>query len=154
MTLEKLVLSTWNLVYLKFSLHIFYIFKKAWNFFTKFWYSNQMFSRNISQMWRGGAKRFPLPKICRAYPTMMKLVTAIPYLKKIQKVYQSHDKPPDVSIFSPEISKFCYIKKYRYRSHFDTLFLILLIFLESEDFFNKTGYNFDDVSKNSYPRPS
>ena len=24
----------------------------------------------------------------------------------------------DISIFSPEISKFCYIKKYRYRLHF------------------------------------
>ena len=30
----------------------------------------------------------------------------------------------DISIFSPEISKFCYIKKYRYGSHFDTYFLI------------------------------
>ena len=37
----------------------------------------------------------------------------------------------DISIFSPEISKFCYIKKYRYRLHFDTQFLILLSFLES-----------------------
>ena len=26
----------------------------------------------------------------------------------------------DVSIFSPEISNFCYIKKYRYRLHFNT----------------------------------
>ena len=37
----------------------------------------------------------------------------------------------DISIFSPEISKFCYIKKYRYRLHFDTQFLVLLSFLES-----------------------
>ena len=37
----------------------------------------------------------------------------------------------DISIFSPEISKFCYYKKYRYRLHFDTQFLILLRFLES-----------------------
>ena len=36
-----------------------------------------------------------------------------------------------ISIFSPEISKFCYIKKYRYRLHFDTQFLNLLTFLES-----------------------
>ena len=34
-----------------------------------------------------------------------------------------------ISIFSPEISKFCYMKKYRL--HFDTSFLILLIFFES-----------------------
>ena len=33
--------------------------------------------------------------------------------------------------FSPEISKFCYIKKYRYRLHFSTKFLIILDFLES-----------------------
>ena len=37
----------------------------------------------------------------------------------------------DISILLPEISKFCYIKKYRYRFHLDTLFLILLTFLES-----------------------
>ena len=37
----------------------------------------------------------------------------------------------DMSNFSPEISKFCYIKKYMYRLHFDTKFLILLTFLES-----------------------
>ena len=37
----------------------------------------------------------------------------------------------DISIFSKEFSKFCYIKKYRYRLHFSTEFLILLAFLES-----------------------
>ena len=37
----------------------------------------------------------------------------------------------DISIFLPEISKFCYIKKYRYRFHLDTYFLTLLTFLES-----------------------
>ena len=36
-----------------------------------------------------------------------------------------------ISNFSPEISKFCYIKKYMYRLHFDTKFIILLTFLES-----------------------
>ena len=33
----------------------------------------------------------PLPKICHKYPTMMKLGTVIPYLKKIQKIYESRD---------------------------------------------------------------
>ena len=28
----------------------------------------------------------PLPKICRTYPTMMKLGTVIPYLRKIQEI--------------------------------------------------------------------
>ena len=37
----------------------------------------------------------------------------------------------DISIFSPEISKFCYIKKYRYRLHFGTQFLIFLTFIQS-----------------------
>ena len=37
----------------------------------------------------------------------------------------------DISIFSLEITIFCYIKKYRYGLHFDTWFLILLIFIES-----------------------
>ena len=36
-----------------------------------------------------------------------------------------------ISISSREISKFCYIKKFRYRLHFDTQFLILLNFIES-----------------------
>ena len=39
--------------------------------------------------------------------------------------------PADISNFSPEIIKFCYIKKYMYRLHFDTKFLNLLTFLES-----------------------
>ena len=39
----------------------------------------------------------------------------------------------DISNFSPEISKFCYIKKYRYRLYFDTEFLFILTFLESLD---------------------
>ena len=74
---------------------------------------------------RGWGKGFwlPFPKIFHTYLTMMKLGTVIPYLRKIQKIYKSRDTPlisADVSIFSPEISKFCYIKKYRYRLDFDT----------------------------------
>ena len=65
----------------------------------------------------------PLPKICHTYPTMMKLGTVIPYLKK-KKKYTNHVTHPqtsaDISIFSMEISKFYYIKKYRYRLHFST----------------------------------
>ena len=40
----------------------------------------------------GGAKR-SLRKICHTYPTMMNLDTVIPYLKKFQKLYESHDAP-------------------------------------------------------------
>ena len=39
--------------------------------------------------------------------------------------------PAEISSFSPEIIKFCYIKKYMYRLHFDTTFLIILAFFES-----------------------
>ena len=42
--------------------------------------------------WVGG-KKAPLPKICHTDPTMMKLVTVIPYPKKIQKIYESCDTP-------------------------------------------------------------
>ena len=53
----------------------------------------------------------------------------------------------DISNFSPEISKFCYIKKYVYRLHFDTEFLILLTFHESlknstrEHFYERSYHN-------------
>ena len=71
----------------------------------------------------GEGKKILLPKVCHTYPTIMKLGRAIPYTKEFQKVYESRDKPlssADIDIFSPVISKFCYIKKYRYRFHFDT----------------------------------
>ena len=74
-----------------------------------------------SRMW--GAKRSPLPKICHTCPTMMKRDKFVPYLKKIQK-YIRHvthiASSADISIFSPEISNFCYINKHMYRLYFDT----------------------------------
>ena len=63
---------------------------------------------------------------------MMKLGTLIPYLKKIQKIYKSRDTTFEFcwhQQFLPEISNFCYIKKYIYRLYFDILFLILLTFV-------------------------
>ena len=70
---------------------------------------------------------------CHTYPAMMELGTAIPYLKKIQKIlWITWHTPWNVltsKFFSLEISKCCYVDKYRYRLHFDTQFLILLIFL-------------------------
>ena len=33
----------------------------------------------------GGGQKGPVPNICHTYPTMMKLGTVIPYLKKIKK---------------------------------------------------------------------
>ena len=98
---------------------------------------------------RKGLKSPKIPKICHTYPTMMKLGTVILYLKNIQKVYKSKKymnpkciwiqnvyvthplSAAGISIFLLEISKFCYIKKYRYGLHFDTLFLTLFNFFES-----------------------
>ena len=42
----------------------------------------------------GGQKGHPpslISNICHTYSTMVKLGTLIPYLKKIQKIYKSHD---------------------------------------------------------------
>ena len=50
--------------------------------------------RGCSRM-GGNPKRPPLPKICRTYPTIMKLGTVIPYPKKIHKIYESRDTPLD-----------------------------------------------------------
>ena len=72
---------------------------------------------------RMGDQKGPLPKICHTYSEMMKLGTVVPHLKKIQKCMSNVRHPvnsADCSIFLPKISKFCYIKKYRYRLHFDT----------------------------------
>ena len=76
-----------------------------------------------SQMKGGGAKRLPLPKICHAYPTMMKH-GSYTSPKEDPKKYMNHVTHPlisaDISIFSLEINKIFYIKKYRYRLYFDT----------------------------------
>ena len=44
---------------------------------------------------RMGGKKAHLPNICHTYPTMMKLFRVIPYLKKIRKIYELRDSPPD-----------------------------------------------------------
>ena len=50
--------------------------------------------RGCSRM-GGGGKKAPLPKICHTYPTMMKLGAVIPYLNKLQKIYESRGTPPE-----------------------------------------------------------
>ena len=105
----------------------------------------------------GGYQNNPIPKICHTDPTMTKLDTVILDLKKIQKKYESRDIPfisVCISIFSPENSNFCYIKKCRYRLHFNTGFLIYLICRLFKGCFNKRGWHFDDVSKDGCSRPS
>ena len=43
--------------------------------------------------WWGGGKKARSLKICHTYPTIVKPGIVIPYLKKIQKVYESRDTP-------------------------------------------------------------
>ena len=68
------------------------------------------------------SKKAPLPIICHAYHEMMKLGTAIPSLgiKKNMNHVTHPLKSADIDTFLTKISKFCYVKKYRYRLHFDT----------------------------------
>ena len=51
--------------------------------------------RDCSRMRGEGGKKAPLPKICHTYPTITKLGKIIPYLKRIQKIYESSDTPID-----------------------------------------------------------
>ena len=78
----------------------------------------------------------------------MKISTVFPCLQKIRSTrnHVTHLlSSSDISISSPEISNFCYIKKYRYGLHFDTYLLILLTL-----FAQLNGWNFNDVSKIGY----
>ena len=126
---------------------------------TLFFGTSQPYSEwAFSGLRKDGREAERLPKICHIYLTMMKLSRVIPYLKKIKKYMKKRDAPLDFcwhQHFLSEINKFCYIKKYRYKLHFDTQFLILLTFFwVFKDSFNKNVYNFDDVSKDGYSRPS
>ena len=72
--------------------------------------------------WEAGAFWPPLPKICHTHPTMMKPGTVIPYLRRTQNDINHVTDPLSsngIIIFSPEISKFCCIKKYGYILDFD-----------------------------------
>ena len=87
--------------------------------------------RGCSRIWGGRQKG---PPSLKSVTNILQWWTVIPYLKKIPKIYESRDTPLEFcwhSNFSPKISKFCYIKKCMCRLHFDTIFLILLTFLES-----------------------
>ena len=70
----------------------------------------------------GGAKLATFNKLSQTCPTMTRLGTVIPYIKKTYK-YMNHVtnnlRSGGTSIFLTEISNFCYIKKYKYRLHFN-----------------------------------
>ena len=71
----------------------------------------------------GWGKKAPLPKICLTYLIMMNLGSFT--LSKGDQKNISIMNYADISIFSREISNFCYVNKYRYRLHFNAQFLIL-----------------------------
>ena len=117
------------------------------------------FFRSCSRMGGvGGAKRPPSLKSVTHIPQWWNLAQL--YLtQKRSKKYINYVTHPlisaDISNFSPQISKFCYIKKYIYRLHFDTKFLILLTFLEYLKIVLIQNVIILMMSgKSGYPRPS
>ena len=104
-----------------------------------------------------GAKRTPLPKICHTYPTLMKLGTVIPYPKKIQKIYESHETPLDFCWYQYFFTGNQQILLYQEIQVYIAFWYIICncfnVFWVFKIFFNKYDYNFDDVSKNGYSKP-
>ena len=92
--------------------------------------------RGCSRMRGGGGGRKKTPSLKSVKHILQCSNLAQLYLTQRRfKKYMNHATHPlssaDIHIFSPEISKFCCIKKYGYRLHFDTQFLSILTFLES-----------------------
>ena len=104
-----------------------------------------------------GAKR-PLLKICHTFTKMIKHATVIPYLKKVQKMYDSRDTRLEFCWhhdFSPENQQILLYQEIQIYIAFwciiSSSFNFSWVF---EDCFNKHGCNYYDVSKNGYSRPS
>ena len=106
--------------------------------------------------WCAGSNRPPISKICHTYPTMMKLSTVIPYLKKVQKIYQSRG----ISLgfcwhqhfFTGNQQSFLYQEiqiKIAFWYIISNSFNFFWIF---KDCYNKHGYNFDGVTKKRLPQ--
>ena len=106
----------------------------------------------------GGPFWPPLPKIRDTNLAMMKRSTVISYLRKIKKMYKSHNTPLG----------FCWHQHFFTRNHqillhheihiYIGFWYIISISLNFSwvfsNCFNKHAYNFDDVSKNNFSRPS
>ena len=56
------------------------------------------FNPLLNGPFRGSSRMGDPSKICHTYPTIMKLGSVIPYLKKIQITYKSPDTPPLISL--------------------------------------------------------
>ena len=79
-----------------------------------------------------GAKKNPIPKICHTYPTIVKLGTAISYLKKIQ-IYINHGthsvSSADISISHRKSAIF--VVSRNITLDFNISFIILLTLFET-----------------------
>ena len=106
----------------------------------------------------GAGKKTPFLNICHTYPTMMKLSTVIPYIKKIQKTYESRDTPLEFSWHQhfltgnqlPLLYQGIQIKI----AFWYIIFNSFNFFRVFKGCFNKHGCNFVEVSKIGYSRPT
>ena len=102
----------------------------------------------------GGGKALLL-KICHTYPTMMKLSTVTPYLKKIEKLYESRDTPLEFFWHQHFFTGSQQILQYQ---EIQIYIPFRYIISNSSNFswvikkcLNERGHNFDDVSKMATP---
>ena len=102
------------------------------------------------------AKSCPFSKICRTYPTTMKLATVIPYLRKIQKIYKSRDMSlelcwhQDFFIRNQKILLYQEIQI----SFWYIIFNSFKFFWVFQGCLSKYDNSFDNVNRNAYARPS
>ena len=89
--------------------------------------------RDCSRMggWGGGAQKVPLSLQSVIYPTMMRLRTLIPYLKKIQKTYEPRDTTLEISIFFTGNQRNLLHQEIQIYNSFWYIISVFLFFLES-----------------------
>ena len=110
--------------------------------------------RGCSQM---GGKKAPLPKICHRYPKMMKLGTVAPYLKKIQKIYESRDTPLQFfwhQLFLTGNQQILLYQEIQMSIAFWYIISDSFNFFWVLNFFFNKQLQFNDVIKNGYSSPS
>ena len=99
-----------------------------------------------------------LTKICHTHPTMTKLGTVIPYLRKTQKIYKSRDTSLEFcwheNFFTRNQQILLHQEIQLYMGFWCIIYNYFNFSWVLNNCFNKNGYNFDDVSKNGYFRPS
>ena len=106
-------------------LFLFSVLSIGMRFFTSITQPLNLFRRDLfgaAHRLRGRQKVL-FPKIWHTYPALIKLSTVISYRNKFQKymnLVTNSLSSANINIFSPETSRFFYIKKCRYRLHFVT----------------------------------